>query len=182
VSAAPSALAVRIQTIPSSNSEPYQDSRRAVEHRLTHELGAKSASFMQIGSLLSTTLEITMNTTGSAGLRCLTALIALLALIPVTAKAADLLPDGVLASLSKKISLGDLDLTTDQGLQIASERIHQTARRLCTQVQDSRDLAHRSAVVRCIDRAVASASSELRARTHRGAAPAVASIPPKQDK
>ena len=123
-----------------------------------------------------------MNTTGSTSLRCLTTLMALLALIPVTAETADLLPDGVLASLSKKISLSDLDLTSDQGLQIASERIHQAARRLCTQVQDSRDLAHRSAVVRCIDRAVASASAELRARRPRGAAPAVASIPPKQDK
>jgi UrcA family protein len=118
----------------------------------------------------------------SPGLRSVTALIALLALVPVTAETADLQPDGVLQYLTKKVSLSDLDLTTDQGFQIASERIHQTARRLCAQVQDVQDLGHQSAFVRCVDRAMASASAELSTLAHRAAGPELASIPPKHGK
>ena len=55
------------------------------------------------------------------------ALIALLALVPVTVGAEDLPSQRVLESHSVKVSLSDLDLTTDRGIQIASERIHQTA-------------------------------------------------------
>ena len=122
------------------------------------------------------------SSTASLGLGKLTALIALLALVPVTAKTTDLQLDLVLESLTKTVSFSDLDLNTDRGFQVASERIHQTARRLCTVVQDTRDLGHQSAFVRCVDRAVADASAELNALTERGAGPAVASIPPKQGK
>ena len=125
-----------------------------------------------------------MNTsTASPGLGGLTVLIALLALVPVRAQTADFPSDHVLESLTMKVSLSDLDPTTDRGFQIASERIHQAARRLCARLQDVRnvqDLGHQPAFVRCVDRAVASASAELRA--HRGAGPALASIPPKLGK
>jgi len=106
-----------------------------------------------------------------------TALIALLALVPVTAKTADLPSDRVLERFTMKVSLSDLDLTTDRGFQIASERIHQTAQRLCTRLQDMQDLGHHAAFVRCVDRAVASASAELSALARRHTGPALASIP-----
>jgi len=122
------------------------------------------------------------SSTASPGLRKLATLIALLALVPVTAKATDLQLDLVLESLTKTVSFSDLDLNTDRGFQVASERIHQTARRLCTVVQDTRDLGHQSAFVRCVDRAVANASAELSALAHRDARPALASNPPKQEK
>ena len=127
-----------------------------------------------------------MNTsTASPGLGGLTVLIALLALVPVRAQTADFPSDQVLESLTMKVSVSDLDPTTDRGFQIASERIHQAARRLCARLQDVRDvqdLGHQPAFVRCVDRAVASASAELSKLAHRGVGPAVASIPPKPGK
>ena len=122
------------------------------------------------------------SSTALPGLRELTALIALLALVPITAKTTDLQSDLVLESLTRTVSFSDLDLTTDRGFQVASERIHQTARRLCAVVQDTRDLGHQSAFVRCVDRTVASASVELSTLAHRDARPALASNPPKQEK
>jgi UrcA family protein len=120
--------------------------------------------------------------TASPGLRGLTVLIAVLALVPVTAKTADLEPDRVLERLTNKVSLSDLDLTTDSGFQIASERIQQTARGLCARLLYARDFGYQSAFVRCVDRAVASASAELNVLAHRGAGPTLASVPPKEGK
>ena len=106
-----------------------------------------------------------------------TVLIALLALVPITANTADLQSDCVLEGLTKKVSVSDLDLTTDRGFQVASERIHQTAVRLCTWLGHFQDYGQHEAFVRCVDRAAASASAQLRALAHRGAAPALVSIP-----
>jgi UrcA family protein len=102
------------------------------------------------------------------------ALITLLALVPVTVGAEDLPWERVLESHSVKVSLSDLDLTTDRGIQIASERIHKTEWRLCSRLQDTRDI---TAVVRCIDRAIAGASAELSALSRRAAEPTLASVP-----
>ena len=124
-----------------------------------------------------------MNTsTASPGLRGLTVLMALLALVPVRAKTADFPSDRVLESLTMKVSLSDLDPTTDRGLEIASERIHQAARRLCTRLQDMQDLGHQRAFVRCVDRAVASASAELNKLAHRGVGPVLTLVPPTEVK
>jgi UrcA family protein len=103
------------------------------------------------------------------------ALVALLTAAPVTATAADLQSDHVLEQLTMKVSLSDLDLTTDRGFQLASERIHQSARRLCSRLADMQDLGHHEAFVRCVDRAIARASADLSALAHRGGASALAS-------
>jgi UrcA family protein len=119
--------------------------------------------------------------TASPGLRGLTALIALLAVAPVTAETADLQSDRVLERLTMKVSISDLDLTTDRGFQVASERIYQTAQRLCTRLGRIQVGQH-EAFLRCVDRAVASASAELSALAHRGAGRALASTLPAQRK
>jgi UrcA family protein len=113
-----------------------------------------------------------------------TVLTALLALVPGTAKTADLQSDRVLQRLSMKVSLSDLDLTTDRGFQVASERMYQTAQRLCTRVGRIQDIGQHQAFLHCVDRAVASASAELSALAHRSAGPTLASLPesPKQGK
>jgi UrcA family protein len=108
---------------------------------------------------------------------CAAAMVALLTAVPVTAPTADLRSDYVLDQLTVKVSLSDLDLTTDRGFQLASERIHQTARRLCNRLADTQDLGHHDAFARCVDGAVASASAGLNALAHRGGASALASSP-----
>jgi UrcA family protein len=103
------------------------------------------------------------------------ATLALLALAPLSAKTADLQSDLIVERLTQTVSVGDLDLTTDRGIQLAHERIHETARRLCARLQDMRnlDLGHHEAFVRCVDEAMASASADLSAlavegQHHRG--------------
>jgi len=89
---------------------------------------------------------------------------ALLALAPLSAKTADLQSDLVVERLTQTVSLGDLDLTTERGFQLAGERVHKTARCLCTRLQDMRDLGHHEAFVRCVDEALASADLSALAR------------------
>jgi UrcA family protein len=55
------------------------------------------------------------------------------------------------------ISLADLNLATPQGAQAARERLRQTARQLCSRVQDSRDLGHQPHFVACVQEALADA-------------------------
>ncbi len=124
-----------------------------------------------------------MNTaTASPGHRGRMVFIALLALMPLRAMTADLQSEPPLESLVMKVSFHDLDLTTERGFAIASERVHQAARRLCMRLQDVEDLGHRPAFIHCVDRAVASASLELSALAQRGAGPAVASVSAKEAK
>jgi UrcA family protein len=67
------------------------------------------------------------------------------------------------------VSLADLDISTPQGAQAARDRLQQTARRLCSQLQDSRDLGHQPHFVACVDRAMASTLRQIRG-------PAVAAV------
>jgi UrcA family protein len=62
---------------------------------------------------------------------------------------------------SMSVSLVDLDLTAAAGARTAQERLHQAARRLCTQLADSQDLGHQPHFVDCVDRATASALRQL---------------------
>jgi UrcA family protein len=114
---------------------------------------------------------------GSRNVPTVAAVIALLTAAPVTTMAVDPGSDSVLQQLAAKISLSDLDLTTERGLQLASERVHHTAVRLCNRLRDMQDLGHHEAFVRCVDQAVASASADLSALAHRDAGLPVASIP-----
>ena len=59
------------------------------------------------------------------------------------------------------VSLSDLDLTTAAGARAAQERLHQAARRLCSELADSEDLGHQPHFVDCVDRALAGALSQL---------------------
>ena len=55
------------------------------------------------------------------------------------------------ADASVTVSLADLNLSTDEGMKKARERLHQTARRLCEEVVDPWELAAHWDFVRCID-------------------------------
>jgi UrcA family protein len=64
---------------------------------------------------------------------------------------------------SAKVSLADLDLSTAAGARAARERLHQAARRLCTQVADSHDLSHQANFVKCVDATLAKALEQVAA-------------------
>jgi UrcA family protein len=59
------------------------------------------------------------------------------------------------------VSLADLDLSTEQGMQIARERLDQTARRLCKQVVNPWALSHHTQYLRCVDDATSAALGQL---------------------
>jgi len=100
----------------------------------------------------------------SAGIALSVAALATLpALATVTARAEETRPEHVLQILTAEVSLADLDLTTAEGLNLAYERVHQTARRLCTRLQETQSLAHHPALVRCVDEALKGAGDELSA-------------------
>ena len=58
---------------------------------------------------------------------------------------------------SAKVSLADLDLSTPEGARAATERLRQTARRLCNRVADELDLSHQKNYVACVDETLAAA-------------------------
>ena len=51
---------------------------------------------------------------------------------------------------SVKVSLADLDLTTAEGKRAAHDRLHDVARRVCSQVADNFDLSHQPNFVACV--------------------------------
>jgi UrcA family protein len=59
------------------------------------------------------------------------------------------------------VSLADLDLSTEQGMQVARERLDQTARRLCKQVVNPWGLSHHTQYLRCVDDATTAALGQL---------------------
>lgn len=65
------------------------------------------------------------------------------------------------ATLTGKVSLADLDLRTPEGARAAGERLHQTARLLCSRVADSRDLGHQPHFVACVDKTMAVALPQI---------------------
>jgi UrcA family protein len=65
------------------------------------------------------------------------------------------------ADQSAVVSLADLDLSTDKGMQTARDRIHQTAQQLCGKVVNPWSLSHHPDYVRCVDDATAAAMGQL---------------------
>jgi UrcA family protein len=91
-----------------------------------------------------------------------TALLALCALASAGA-VADPQTGAPPATRAAKVSLAGLDLSTAAGARAARERLHQAARRLCTQVADSLDLSHQANFVKCVDETLAKALRQIAA-------------------
>jgi UrcA family protein len=62
---------------------------------------------------------------------------------------------------TENVSLADLDLSTPEGVRAAHDRLHETARRLCSQVADSQDISHQPNYVACVDETLANALRQL---------------------
>jgi len=65
------------------------------------------------------------------------------------------------ADKSAAVSLANLDLSTEKGMQAARDRIHQTARRLCQRVVNPWSLSHQTDYVRCVNDATTAAVGQL---------------------
>jgi UrcA family protein len=83
-----------------------------------------------------------------------------------SAALADAQADG---SLTKNVSLADLDLSTAAGQYVANERAHQMARKLCRGVRDPLDLSAQQNFVRCVDAAMEVVNAKLEALVSRKA-------------
>jgi UrcA family protein len=59
------------------------------------------------------------------------------------------------------VSLADLDLSTEQGMQMARDRLDKTARRLCKQVVNPWTLSHHTQYLRCVDDATTAALGQI---------------------
>jgi UrcA family protein len=78
------------------------------------------------------------------------------------ARSADLCPAIADSSLkSATISLQDLDLTTEEGMRAARERVHQAARRLCGQVVKPWSISHQPDYVACVAATTNAAVAQL---------------------
>jgi UrcA family protein len=71
---------------------------------------------------------------------------------------------------STSVSLSDIDLSTTEGRRMARDRLHETARRLCSQVAASQDLSHQANFVACVDETLANALRQLDTPTRRAVA------------
>jgi UrcA family protein len=70
-------------------------------------------------------------------------------------------PPAAVESASAKTSLAGLDLSTPEGMAAARERVHQTARRVCSRVAHSTDLAPQPNFIKCVDATMTSALQQL---------------------
>jgi len=61
----------------------------------------------------------------------------------------------------QRISLDDLDLSTPAGIQTAHNRVHDVARKLCSQVEDMNDLSRQTNFEKCIETAMNGAQIEV---------------------
>jgi UrcA family protein len=68
------------------------------------------------------------------------------------------------AEKSAVVSLADLDLSTEKGMQAARERVHDAARQLCSKVVNPWSLSHHPDYVQCVDDATANAVTQLQGR------------------
>jgi len=59
------------------------------------------------------------------------------------------------------VSVADLDLSTEKGMQTARERLDETARRLCNRVIDPWALSHHAQYLRCVGDATTAALERL---------------------
>jgi UrcA family protein len=92
------------------------------------------------------------------------ALIALCAIAPITVMA-DTQPAPAPGTRAAKVLLADLDLSTPEGLRIAYDRLHDTARRLCSQQEDMQSVAHYPTYVKCVDETLAAALRQVKGPT-----------------
>jgi len=86
---------------------------------------------------------------------------AVLGVILLTAALGKQLPANAADKVSATVSVADLDLSTDKGMQAARDRLHATARRLCEKVVDPSSLSHHSDYVHCVDEATTAAVAQL---------------------
>jgi UrcA family protein len=89
-------------------------------------------------------------------------------------------PTVAVPTSAAKVSLADLDLTTSEGIAAARDRLHGTARQLCSQQLDILDPSHRIDFLSCVDdsllRELKQVNSEARAAilAHKSPWPAAA--------
>jgi UrcA family protein len=62
---------------------------------------------------------------------------------------------------SATVSLADLDLNTEKGMQAARERLLKTARKLCFRVMDLGSLSHHTDYLQCVDVTMTAALAQL---------------------
>ena len=62
---------------------------------------------------------------------------------------------------SETVSLADLDLRTEKGMQAARERLRKTARKLCYRVMDLGSLSHHADYLGCVDDTMTAALAKL---------------------
>ena len=87
-----------------------------------------------------------------------TALITLCAIAPIRGVAGSQ-PDSAPETLTARVSLADVALSTPEGQRVAYERLRQTARRLCSSLENRHpeSLAHYPSYIRCVDETLARA-------------------------
>jgi UrcA family protein len=61
----------------------------------------------------------------------------------------------------KQVSFADLDLSTPEGASAAAERVHQMARRMCSQLSNMDDLSKQSNFLKCVDSTVTAAQPKV---------------------
>ncbi len=69
------------------------------------------------------------------------------------------------AEVSSVVSLKDLDLSTNTGQQVARDRIHKTAVRLCDRVIDHWAISHFQDFQKCVAETTASAMGDVQKKT-----------------
>jgi len=83
-----------------------------------------------------------------------------LCIVFLTAAIAKQLPAQA-AEASASVSLADLNLATEKGMQTARERLHETAQRLCRKLIDPWGLAAHDDYVHCVDEATTAAVGKI---------------------
>jgi len=86
---------------------------------------------------------------------------AVLGVVLVTAALAKQMPANAADKASAMVSVADLDLSTDKGMQAARDRLNATARQLCEKVIDPASLSIHSDYVHCVDEATTAAVAQL---------------------
>jgi UrcA family protein len=88
-------------------------------------------------------------------------LIALCAIAPVTGRAGSQ-PEPA-ETLTARVALADVDLSTPEGQRVAYERLRHTARRLCSGLEalHPQSLAHHPTYIRCVDQTLARAWQQV---------------------
>ncbi len=94
------------------------------------------------------------------------ALIALCAIAPIVS-AAEPPPEPAPESITARVSLSDVNLTTPEGQRVAHERLLQKTRSLCSslEVRHPQSLAHHQMYIKCVDETLARALEQVNGPT-----------------